>query len=154
MTPNTEPTATEQHRQGPPGGEAAAAEPRWGGAALLRPGVLAFTGSIGSTDAHAHHAVQIVTATTELTVLGEHGARYVGTKVVVPADAPHRIEVGAREGTVIFLEPESGAGTGRALPCRALRVDRHPGADLHPATSADRGGRRADRASGARQRRR
>ncbi|MEN4478957.1 helix-turn-helix domain-containing protein [Mycolicibacterium cosmeticum] len=86
---------------------------------MLRPGVLAFTGSIGSTDAHSHHAVQIVTATTALTVLGEHGARYVGTKVVVPADAPHRIEVGAREGTVIFLEPESAPG--RAAHFRAVR---------------------------------
>lgn len=76
------------------GGDAAAG-PRWGGAALLRPGVLAFAGSIGSTDAHAHHAVQVITATTALTVLDEHGARHVGTKVVVPADAPHRIEVGA-----------------------------------------------------------
>jgi hypothetical protein len=74
---------------------------------------LAFTGSIGSTDAHSHHAnvvgragviVQIVTATTALTVLDEDGARHAGTKVVVPADAPHRIEVGAMEGTVVFLE--------------------------------------------------
>ncbi len=38
------------------------AQPRWGGAALLRPGVLAFAGSIGATDTHAHHAVQIITA--------------------------------------------------------------------------------------------
>ena len=52
-------------------------------------------------------------------MLGEHGARYVGTKVVVPADAPHRIEVGAREGTVIFLEPESAPG--RAAHFRAVR---------------------------------
>lgn len=93
-------------------------EPRWGGAALLRPGVLAFTGSIGTTDAHAHHAVQIITATTAFTVLDEHGARHRGTKVVVPADAPHRVEVGAREGTVVFLEPESAPG--RSAQLRAV----------------------------------
>ena len=101
-----------------PGGDAAAAL-RWGGAALLRPGVLAFTGSIGPTDVHAHHAVQIVTATTALTVLDEHGDRHRGTKVVVPADAPHRIEVGAQEGTVVFLEPESAPG--HAAHSRAVR---------------------------------
>lgn len=100
-----------------PGGDAAAA-PRWGGAALLRPGVLAFTGSIGSTDVHAHHAVQIITATTAFTVLDERGARHRGLKVVVPADAPHRIEVGAQEGAVVFLEPESAPG--RAAHSRAL----------------------------------
>ena len=93
-------------------------EPRWGGAALLRPGVLAFTGSIGTTDAHAHHAVQIITATTAFTVLDEHGARHRGTKVVVPADAPHRVEVGAPEGTVVFLEPESAPG--RSAQLRAV----------------------------------
>lgn len=101
-----------------PGGDAAAG-PRWGGAALLRPGVLAFTGSIGATDVHAHHAVQIITATTTLAVLDEHGARHVGMKVVVPADAPHRIEVGAQEGTVVFLEPESAPG--RSAHSRAVR---------------------------------
>ena len=95
-----------------------AAGPRWGGAALLRPGVLAFTGSIGTTDAHAHHAVQIITATTALTVLDEHGARHTGTRIVVPADAPHRIEVGAQEGTVVFLDPESAPG--RSAHLRAV----------------------------------
>lgn len=94
------------------------AGPRWSGAALLRPGVLAFNGSIGTTGAHAHHAVQIITATTALTVLDAHGARHTGTKVVVPADAPHRIEVGAEEGTVVFLEPESTLG--RSAHLRAV----------------------------------
>ena len=74
--------------------------------------MLAFTGSIGPTDIHAHHAVQIINATTALTVLDEHGYRHRGTKVVVPADAPHRIEVGAQEGTVVFLEPESAVRSG------------------------------------------
>lgn len=100
-------------------GAGLAREPRWGGAALLRPGVLAFTGSIGPTDIHAHHAVQIITATTAFTVLDEHGARHRGTKVAVPADAPHRIEVGTQDGTVIFLEPESAPG--RAAQLRAVQ---------------------------------
>ncbi|MEE6140361.1 AraC family transcriptional regulator [Mycobacterium sp. 050128] len=94
-------------------------DPRWGGAALLRPGVLAFTGSIGTTDTHVHHAVQVMTATTAFAVLDEHGARHCGTSVVVPADAPHRIEVGAEEGTVVFLEPESAPG--RSAHLRAVR---------------------------------
>ncbi|MBU8813699.1 AraC family transcriptional regulator [Mycolicibacterium goodii] len=93
--------------------------PRWGGAALLRPGVLAFTGSIGTTDVHAHHAVQIMTATTPFTLRDEHGTRHRGTKVIVPADAPHRIEIGAQDGTVVFLEPESVPG--RSAHLRAAR---------------------------------
>lgn len=85
-------------------------EPRWQGAALLRPGVLAFTGSIGTTDRHAHHAVQIMTAATPLTVLDNAGSRHCGTKVTVPADAAHRIETGSERGIVVFLEPESAPG--------------------------------------------
>lgn len=100
------------------GGDSGVA-PRWGGSALLRPGVLAFAGSIGPTDAHAHHAVQVITASTALTVIDEHGVRHQGTKVVVPADASHRIEVGAQEGTVVFLEPESVPG--RSAHLRATR---------------------------------
>ncbi len=52
-----------------------AAEPHWQGAALLRPGVLALAGSIGATERHAHHAVQIITATTAVTVRDDAGHR-------------------------------------------------------------------------------
>ena len=37
-------------------------EQPWQGSAILRPGVLAFSGTIGATDTHAHHAVQIMIA--------------------------------------------------------------------------------------------
>ncbi|MDN4519644.1 hypothetical protein QYF68_17760 [Mycolicibacterium austroafricanum] len=92
--------------------------PRWGWAALLRPWVLAFAGSIGITDTHAHHAVQIIAATTAFTVLDEHGARHRGTNVVVPADTPHRIEVGAEEGAMVFLRPR---GPRQAVPRTCAR---------------------------------
>ena len=85
-------------------------EPRWQGAVLLRPGVLAFAGSIGATDLHAHHAVQIITAQTALTVVDRTGARHRGRQVIVPADAAHQIERGADEGSVVFLDPETAAG--------------------------------------------
>jgi hypothetical protein len=84
-------------------------EHRWQGSAVLRPGVLAFIGSIGATDRHAHYAVQIITATTALTVVDGEGVRHCGTKVIVPADAAHRIETGAATGSVVFLDPESTA---------------------------------------------
>lgn len=85
-------------------------EPRWGGAALLRPGVLAFAGSIGTTETHAHHAIQIIATTSPLTVIDEHGAQHRGVKLVVPADARHRIVHGAAKGAIVFLDPESDAG--------------------------------------------
>ena len=93
-------------------------EARWEGAALLRPGVLAFRGSIGTTDGHAHHAVQIIIAATALTVLDGAGGRHRGTGLIVPADAPHKIETVAEKGCVVFLDPESAPG--RAAHRRAI----------------------------------
>lgn len=85
-------------------------EQPWQGSALLRPGVLAFTGTIGVTEPHAHHAVQIMTAPTAMTIVDGNGARQRGTKVIVPADATHRIDTGAARGALVFLDPESTAG--------------------------------------------
>lgn len=80
------------------------------GLALLRPGVLAFAGSIGTTELHAHHAVQIVAASTPIVVVDGSGVRRQGTHVIVPTDAPHRIDVGAAHGTAVYLDPETAAG--------------------------------------------
>jgi AraC-like DNA-binding protein len=96
------------------------AEQPWQGSALLRPGVLAFTGTIGATDPHAHHAVQIMTAPTAMTIVDGTGARHRGTKVIVPADAPHRIDTGAARGCLVFLDPESTAG--RAAHHRSIHL--------------------------------
>ncbi len=85
-------------------------EQPWQGSALLRPGVLAFTGTIGVTDPHAHHAVQIMTAPTVMTIVDGKGAHHRGTTVIVPADAPHRIDTGAAQGALVFLDPDSTAG--------------------------------------------
>ncbi|WP_280239803.1 AraC family transcriptional regulator [Nocardia abscessus] len=88
----------------------AADEPPSAGVALLRPGVLAFAGSIGPTELHAHHAVQIVAASTPIVVVDGSGVRRQGTHVIVPTDAPHRIDVGSAHGTAVYLDPETAAG--------------------------------------------
>ncbi|MFH5227588.1 hypothetical protein [Antrihabitans spumae] len=68
----------------------------WSGGALIRPGILAFTGSIGVTDTHAHHAVQVMTASSPMTVVDRRGQPHRGTHVIVPADTPHRIQTASR----------------------------------------------------------
>ncbi|MEU8897502.1 helix-turn-helix domain-containing protein [Nocardia sp. NPDC048505] len=78
--------------------------------AFLRPGILAFGGSIAPSDLHAHHAVQVLTASTPLTVMDASGTRHRGTQVIVPADAPHRIDAGADHGAALYLDPETVAG--------------------------------------------
>ncbi|MEV0246769.1 helix-turn-helix domain-containing protein [Nocardia sp. NPDC050712] len=80
------------------------------GTAFLRPGILAFGGPIAPSDLHAHHAVQVLTAATPLTVMDASGVRHRGTQVIVPADAPHRIDAGAEDGAALYLDPETVAG--------------------------------------------
>ncbi|MET8778229.1 helix-turn-helix domain-containing protein [Nocardia sp. NPDC050713] len=77
--------------------------------ALLRPGILAFGGAIRPTALHAHHTVQLLAARTPITVMDAGGVRHRGTRIIVPADAPHRIETAA-EGAALYLDPETAAG--------------------------------------------
>jgi AraC-like DNA-binding protein len=88
----------------------------WRGEVLLRPGVLAFSGSIGPTGTHAHHAVQVIVGAGPITVAGDH-AECTGTHMIIPADASHRVLRGAPAGIAVFLDPDSTAG--RAATHRA-----------------------------------
>ncbi|ORW02411.1 hypothetical protein AWC13_04045 [Mycobacterium kubicae] len=90
----------------------------WAGTALLRPGVLAFSGAIGPTDTHSHHAVQVILADTAITMTDDEGASHGGTRLVVAADTAHRIETGAAEGAIVFLDPDTAAGRAANLAGR------------------------------------
>ncbi|WP_234390890.1 helix-turn-helix transcriptional regulator [Nocardia suismassiliense] len=90
----------------------------WHGDALIRPGLLAFSGSIGPTGTHAHHAVQVMLSQTEMVVADESGRSHCGRQVIVAADAAHRIEHGTEFGIAVFLEPESAAGRTAERRCR------------------------------------
>lgn len=110
---------------------------RWRGGALIRPGILAFAGSIGATDTHSHHAAQVMTADTPLTVGDEAGTRRRGTQVVVPPDTAHRITTGAAHGAVVFLDPDTAAG--RAARHRARRCGWAGGPPLPSPATVDGG---------------
>lgn len=91
-------------------------EVAWRGAgALIRPGVLAFTGTIGGTRAHAHHAAQIIVADAPVTVLDGDGRPHTGAEIVIPPDTEHRVHTGGATGIVVFLDPDSPAGRGAEL---------------------------------------
>jgi AraC-like DNA-binding protein len=83
----------------------------WAGAALLAPGVLAYAGVIGAAERHAHHAVQLMVASTALVVVDDDGGTHVGTGVAVPADTGHAITVGADPAVAVFLDTEVVLGS-------------------------------------------
>ncbi|MGV9409433.1 helix-turn-helix transcriptional regulator [Nocardia sp. NPDC003693] len=92
----------------------------WRGAVLIRPGIFAFTGSIGPTGTHAHHAVQIMAADHAMTVADADDSLCAGAQFVIPADTTHRITRGAAPGVAVFLDPESAAGRAADLRARTL----------------------------------
>ncbi|WP_405182572.1 helix-turn-helix domain-containing protein [Nocardia sp. NBC_01377] len=92
----------------------------WEGSALIRPGVLAFTGSIGQTERHSHHAVQVMTAPTRLSVADHTGNQRCGSRIILPSNVSHRITAGAPKRVAAFLEPDSDAGRAAEQRAHAL----------------------------------
>lgn len=76
------------------------------------PAVLAIVGPGSSSAAHAHHALHLVLARSgSLRVrVGEHERETAG--VLTPPDLAHAIDGEGREVVLVFVDPESAAGSG------------------------------------------
>ena len=75
------------------------------------PSVLAIWGPGGVSDAHAHHAIQIMVAregTLEVRLDGQPAQQVAG--VITGADALHGIDAKGRRIVLVFVEPESESG--------------------------------------------
>ncbi|MEU0505264.1 AraC family transcriptional regulator [Nocardia sp. NPDC005998] len=82
----------------------------WAGTALLRPGMMAVTGELGTADLHAHHTVQVIMSSTDIVLADATGQRSACRAAVVPPDVPHAVVRGAAAGCVLHLDPESAMG--------------------------------------------
>ncbi|SEU34929.1 helix-turn-helix transcriptional regulator [Nonomuraea wenchangensis] len=84
----------------------------WQGTTMLQPGWLAFTGDVGTTEPHAHAALQvlIVTAgTVELT--DAHRTRRRVRAAIIPPRARHAVRGGpGARADMLYLDPAGGAG--------------------------------------------
>jgi AraC-like DNA-binding protein len=74
------------------------------------PGVLAYLGAVGATGRHAHHAVQLMVAETELAVVDDRGRAHRGRRLMIPPDTGHAITVGAHRAVALFVDPGSTLG--------------------------------------------
>jgi AraC-like DNA-binding protein/mannose-6-phosphate isomerase-like protein (cupin superfamily) len=86
--------------------------PRWAGAATAVPGLLAFTGEIGSAESHAHAAVQVLLVLDGEVVLSDrHGHQRRVQAAIIPAGVRHELRAapGAR-GLLAYLDPAGPAG--------------------------------------------
>ncbi|MFI6603297.1 hypothetical protein ACIBHX_44280 [Nonomuraea sp. NPDC050536] len=81
----------------------------WRGSTMLRPGWLAFAGSVGTTDAHAHAAVQVPIVTAGHVELSDaHGTRRPFRTAVIPTRTPHAVHGDADAiATMLYLDSDS-----------------------------------------------
>lgn len=100
---------------------------RWSGALALGPWWLLYTGAIGPTDEHRHHAMQIMACPTAVSVaLGSESVS--AETIVIPADIPHRILDGSDRGAVLFVDVDARRSmvsipTVAPSPAFPIRVD-------------------------------
>lgn len=82
---------------------------------MMRPGLLVIDGRIGTADLHAHHSVQVLVSREDEVVLRDAaGHEFTCRAGVVPADVPHAVVRGARDGLLMHFDPESAAGAALA----------------------------------------
>ncbi|WP_051835953.1 AraC family transcriptional regulator [Streptomyces sp. NRRL WC-3549] len=84
----------------------------WRGTTLLQPGRLAFTGSAGATDAHAHAAVQVLVVTHGVVELTDpHQVRRPVQAAIIPTRVRHALHAGpGARATMLYLDPAGSAG--------------------------------------------
>jgi AraC-like DNA-binding protein len=84
----------------------------WQGTTTLQPGWLAFTGDVGTTEPHAHAALQVLIVAAGVVELADahHTCRRVRA-AIIPPRARHAVcgGPGAR-ADMLYLDPASGAG--------------------------------------------
>jgi AraC-like DNA-binding protein len=73
-------------------------------------GFAIYDGPVTATDAHAHHAAQILLCDDKEMILGSGGRRAVGKRFMVPADCSHALLVACERVTIVYIEPESDFG--------------------------------------------
>ena len=78
---------------------------------ILGPDRLLYRGPPVDGAMHRHHAVQLAISLGEPLLLESEGSRQQASGFVVAADTVHRLSGGAPELALLYLEPESAAGT-------------------------------------------
>ena len=92
----------------------------WSGRLAFGPWWLLYSGPIGPTDPHAHHAYQIVVNRGRIAVQLPGGGPAVGPIVVIDPDVTHEITGRRPHALVVYIDPDTDAG--RRLSARRARA--------------------------------
>lgn len=77
----------------------------WIGEIVIGSGWLRYEGPVVSTEAHAHHAVQIIDALQPVEVRSATGATTSTRLLVVPANTSHQLTAAGQIAAMTYLEP-------------------------------------------------
>ncbi|MEV0629674.1 hypothetical protein [Nonomuraea wenchangensis] len=79
---------------------------------MLQPGRLAFTGDVGTTEPHAHAALQVLIVTAGTVELADaHHTRRRVRAAIIPPRARHAVRGGpGARADMLYLDPAGGAG--------------------------------------------
>lgn len=83
----------------------------WTGTLAFGPWWLLYCGPIGPTELHAHHAFQIVVHEGDSCLADGAGEAIDGPIAIVEPDQHHAIRASSERAVVVFVEPESAAGS-------------------------------------------
>lgn len=86
------------------------AGPGWSGHLAFGPWWLLYSGPIGPTDLHAHHAFQIVVHAGSPCVSDSDRQALAGPIVVIEPDQAHAFVDSREQALIAFVDPESNAG--------------------------------------------
>lgn len=87
-------------------------ETAWAGHLFLDSGQMLYAGPVGPTDAHAHHAFQVVLALEgQVTLSGSDAHSVVAcTVAIIPPDTEHRVVVGCPSALMLYVDPDGIEG--------------------------------------------
>lgn len=103
----------------------------WSGRLAFGPWWFLYSGPVGPTDAHAHHAYQIVVHGGSPVVADGAGHLLAGPVVVLDPDATHAFRDHRNHVVIVYVDPESVAGN----RLRRDRVERPFAAEAHPVSA-------------------
>lgn len=86
--------------------------PAWAGRLAFGPWWLLYSGPIGPTDPHAHHAFQVVVHAGAPVVVDGDGRCLAGPVAVIEPGVPHAFQGDRGHALIAFIDPESVAGRG------------------------------------------
>jgi AraC-like DNA-binding protein len=100
----------------PRDGSAAIEASRWAGTLFLGERWLVYDGPLAGTGRHAHHAAQVITASTPFGLVDDDGRRVRTASALIPPDRVHELHADGQRATIVYVEQAVPGQTDTGAP--------------------------------------